>query len=256
MSRKKICAGNWKMFKAPSEAAQYFTEWPNTAMTTKCDVVVFVSPYNLPAVAEGLAQFQKITLAKNFSFGSQNHFYENSGAYTGEVSPEVVKKIGAQYALVGHSERRTHFAETDDIVAKKVKAAVAVGLIPMICVGETLAEREGGQTQNVVRRQLEVGLSLINIKEASFVVAYEPVWAIGTGQVATPEQAEDVHAYLRELLQGLSSKDRAQEISILYGGSVKPDNSEALAKKPNIDGFLVGGASLKAADLAAIVQLI
>jgi triosephosphate isomerase (TIM) len=178
-------------------------------------------------------------------FGPQNIYFEKEGAFTGEISPMVAQKLGSRYALIGHSERRSLFGESDDLIAKKVRAAVDCRLTAMLCVGETLAERQAGRTNEVVSRQLKSGLSLISEEKDSYVIAYEPVWAIGTGQVATPEQAEETHAFIRSQL-------KSKEASVLYGGSVKPDNAAGLAAKPSIDGFLVGGASLKPKDFLAI----
>jgi triosephosphate isomerase len=244
------------MYKTPEQSAQYFRDWPAaTSSDLKCELVLFVPAYNLVAVSQAISDLQKITRADNFFFGSQNHHAAREGAYTGESSPYVVKELGARYALVGHSERRTLFHESDDNTADKVVAALDAGLIPMLCVGETLLERQANKTQEVVARQLQAGLSkLKTVASTPVVIAYEPVWAIGTGQVATPEQAEEVHTFIRQQLAKMVSADFSKEISILYGGSVKPDNAAGLAAKSNIDGFLVGGASLKATDFSNIAR--
>jgi triosephosphate isomerase len=180
--------------------------------------------------------------------------FEKSGAFTGELSPAMLLDCGCSHVILGHSERRQLFGEEDDLINRKVIAALANGLLPILCVGETLDERQAGRTHDVVSKQLRHGLVGVRPEQLRDVtIAYEPVWAIGTGQVATPEQAEDVHAFLRETLNGLCGSDLAQVIRIQYGGSVKPDNALGLLGKPNVDGALIGGASLKAEDFAAIV---
>jgi triosephosphate isomerase (TIM) len=244
MARKKIAAANWKMFKTPQEAEVYFEDWQ--APESETEVVFFPSTILLDTVSMNLK-------GDNVQFGAQNIHFENEGAFTGETSPATLKSMGAQYALIGHSERRTLFGETNELVAKKVKAAQANGLTPMICIGETLAERESGQTVEVVKKQLNEGLVHLDAKKP-FVLAYEPVWAIGTGKVATPDQAEEVHGQIRAHLAEILSPAVGEKTSILYGGSVKPDNAKELAQKANIDGFLVGGASLKPVDFGLIAE--
>ncbi|OFZ18845.1 MAG: triose-phosphate isomerase [Bdellovibrionales bacterium RBG_16_40_8] len=254
--REKICAGNWKMYKTPDETTAYFQEFSKikranleNANSKNVKIIFFPPAYNLLVVKSFAEEL-------SFSFGPQNIHFEKEGAFTGENSATAAKLLGASYALIGHSERRTLFQETDMIVAKKMQCAAECGLLPMLCVGETLPERESDRTSEVVLKQLKIGLSQV-LNEISSgktlpVVAYEPVWAIGTGKVATPEQAEQVHSFIRQSLGELVGSERAQSISILYGGSVKPDNAAGLAIQPNIDGFLVGGASLKPKDFAAI----
>ena len=189
------------------------------------------------------------------ALGGQNAHDKESGAFTGEVAPGMLRDIGSRYCILGHSERRTLFGETDSTVNAKVKAVLATGLIPIVCVGESLEERESGRTEGVVTEQVLGSLAGISADDlAKIVVAYEPVWAIGTGKVATPQQAQDVHALVRSLLARLSSPTVADKIRIQYGGSVKPDNAAELAACPDIDGALVGGASLKADDFLAIAK--
>lgn len=185
----------------------------------------------------------------------QDVFWERSGAYTGEVSPEMLKDVGCQYVIIGHSERRQYFSETDEMVNQKVLASLKEGLKPIVCVGESLEQREKGKTLSIVKKQVEEGLKNVSdgqIKDV--VIAYEPVWAIGTGKTAKPEQAEEVHNAIRELLYDLFNLETVKETRILYGGSVKPDNIDSIMAEPNIDGALVGGASLKADEFARIVK--
>jgi triosephosphate isomerase len=247
--RKKIVAGNWKMFKSPTETRDFFKDFNAdvqiqtqlaTTNKTSNEVIFFVPAYDLEAAIQS-------TQMTNIKIGAQNAFAKKEGAFTGENSPWAVKSIGAQYLLIGHSERRAIFGETNSQCLDKVNAALEAGLIPMLCVGETLAEREKNQTWSVVASQLDAVFSKIN-NASQVVVAYEPVWAIGTGKVATPEQAQEVHKQIREHLK--------LEISILYGGSVKSENAATLANQPDIDGFLVGGASLVPKDFSNIVKAI
>jgi triosephosphate isomerase len=260
MSAKKICAANWKLNLSPQQARQYFKEWVDLrpGPQLNCEAVFFPPAYDLAVAAE-------VAPAAGFQFGPQNIHCENSGAFTGEISAQAVREMACTYTLIGHSERRTLFNEGDALIAKKVKTALAADLIPMLCIGETLKEREADQTAAVISKQLRAGLA--EVREAviqkprsshggqcALAVAYEPVWAIGTGKVATPEQAEDAHREVRNQLRELLGNEVALQISILYGGSVKPDNAGDLAKRPNVDGFLVGGASLKAKDFFAIAK--
>lgn len=244
--RRKIAAANWKMHKTPTEARDFFAgfkkEIPNIPQT--CDVIFFVPALILGAVAE---------VAAPFAFGPQNIYHEKEGAFTGENSPVVAEVMGCTYTLVGHSERRQLFKEDDALISRKVAFASESRLTPMLCVGETLKERDAGRTNEVISQQLTRGLSEIQAGRP-FMIAYEPVWAIGTGKVATPEQAEEAHAFLRSELARVKGGEVAEKTPILYGGSVKPDNAPSLVAQPNIDGFLVGGASLKPQDFAAIVN--
>lgn len=260
-NRQRICAGNWKMYKTPDETRAFMQEWRGLSRHAKlaCQILIFPPAYNLPIL-------QEESHALKIEFGPQNVCSAKEGAFTGELSPFVVQQMGARYALIGHSERRTLFAETDQLIAQKVKTTLESHLIPMLCVGETRDERESGRTLSVLERQLRQGLVFVPPETlmaaragagqvgASIVIAYEPVWAIGTGLVATPEMAEQTHAAIRNILASIYGADLAAQISILYGGSVKPENASGLARQPNIDGFLVGGASLKAADFIKIAQ--
>lgn len=217
----------------------------------KDDVEVAVCPplVYLAAVAETLGDNGRVGL------GAQNMYHEESGAFTGEVSSRMLLDVGCKYVILGHSERRQLMQESDEEVNRKIQAALAAGLLPIVCVGETLDQREAGQTQSVVQGQFEGSLAGLSAEQmGSIVIAYEPVWAIGTGKVATPEQAEEVHADLRKLLESRYNPEVAQAVRIQYGGSVKPDNAGELMAKPNIDGALVGGASLKAASFLGIVE--
>lgn len=248
MARVPFIAGNWKMYKTATEAVAFIRALP--ALIEGGDgVEVVVAPtfLALPAAVEA-AKGTKIGIA------SQNLHFAAEGAYTGEVSASMVKDAGAGYAIIGHSERRQYFAETDESVNKKVHSAMAAGLVPIVCVGETLAEREAGNTFDVVKRQLIEGLKGIDATAIpGIVVAYEPVWAIGTGKTASPEQAQEVHAFLRSQLTATFGADAAAGTRILYGGSVKPDNVDELMGKADIDGALVGGAALKPESFARLV---
>lgn len=189
----------------------------------------------------------------NIALGGQNMFYEEQGAFTGEISPLMLKDVDCSYVILGHSERRHIFGETDELINKKVLSACSHGLIPILCVGETLEERESGRTKEVVERQIREGLKGFD-SEKDVVIAYEPVWAIGTGKTATPELAQEVHQFIRELLSDILGSEKADGTRILYGGSVKPENAKGLLEMPDIDGALVGGASLKAESFAKIVK--
>jgi triosephosphate isomerase len=252
-------AANWKMNKTPTEAVGFFREfqpalekktWVKTADHHARRVVFFVPALLLPACEDVLRGQNQIEL------GGQNIHAETKGAFTGENSAAVLKSMGIGWALVGHSERRSLFGETDALTARKMKTALTNDLSAMLCVGETLIEREGGDTIVVVARQLEAGLAdifdLIAKNPKRIAIAYEPVWAIGTGKVATPEQASEVHQAIRKWLTGKFGDATAKQISILYGGSVKPDNAKQIGAKQDIDGFLVGGASLECASFLGL----
>ena len=243
-----MIAGNWKMYKTAGESAVFVKEFlPLVRGVTGVEIVLAPPFPSLSVVAS-------LTAGTNVSVASQNVHFAPEGAYTGEVSPAMAKDAGARYAIIGHSERRQYFAETDDSVNRKVKAALAAGLLPILCLGETLSEREAGKTFEVVERQLRTGLDGIAAGDApKVVVAYEPVWAIGTGKTATPAQAQEVHAFLRKLLKELW-EGGGDAVRILYGGSVKPENIADLMGKADIDGALVGGASLKPDAFARIVK--
>ncbi len=250
MSRKEIFAGNWKMNKTYSGAVELVRELLNNLTDIgNREVVIFPpSPYvkDMAAICEN----------SPIKVGMQNMHYEKAGAFTGEVSPEMVKDTGASYILIGHSERRHIFGETDEDVNRKVKAALEYDLIPMICVGELLDQREKGHTDDVIKKQVEAALEGISGDDVLKVVfAYEPVWAIGTGKVATPDMAGEVHSLIRKLLSGIFNDEISISIPVLYGGSVKPDNIKGLYKIDDIDGVLVGGASLSADSFIDIISV-
>jgi len=248
--RKPIIAGNWKMHKTSRETATLIRELIERlgAGIPACEIIV-APPFTSIAAGVAAAANSPILLA------AQNLHWEEYGAYTGEVSAAMVKEAGCTHVIVGHSERRQYFGDTDETVNLKVAAAMRAGLIPIFCLGETREERESNRTFDVVKRQLVRGLQGIDLADPSrLVVAYEPVWAIGTGLTATPEQAQEVHGFLRSELAGVGSTGFANRVRILYGGSVKPANTRELINCPDIDGALVGGASLKADDFLGIVE--
>jgi triosephosphate isomerase len=249
--RTPVIAGNWKMYKTAAEAVAFVRAFlPMIVDAAGVEVVLAPTFTSLSTVAA-------LTSGTRIAVAAQNLHFEAEGAFTGEVSAKMLREAGATHAIIGHSERRQYFAETDASVNRKVKTALAAPLTPILCLGETLAEREGGQTFEVVERQLYGGLDGIPASEASrIIVAYEPVWAIGTGRTATPEQAQEVHARLRTLLSGLWGAEAAASVRIIYGGSVNPGNIRALMSQPDIDGGLVGGASLKPDSFADIVKFI
>lgn len=234
--RKKVIAGNWKMNKLGSECSEFISKIINDIDTDEKDVIIcptFLSLWEAVKAVEGT----------KVSIGAQNMHYEESGAYTGEVSAKMIKEAGCRYVIIGHSERRKYFAETDETVSLKIRKAYEEDLIPIMCIGETLEERENGDTYDVLRGQLENALRPINTDE-NIIIAYEPVWAIGTGKTATDEQAQEACRFVRDTLSGIVG-DVSEKIRILYGGSVNEKNVAALMAMPDIDGALVGGASLK-----------
>lgn len=246
--RQPIIAGNWKMHKTATEAEALVRALKPLVAGARAEVVV-CPPFT------ALERVGDLLPGSNIVLGAQNVFWETEGAFTGEVAPAMLRDLMVTYVTVGHSERRQFFGELDETVGKRAVAALAAGLRPIICVGESLEEREAGRTGDVVLRQL--GAALADIATSStgnIVVAYEPVWAIGTGKVATPDQAQEVHATLRGFLTERYGDTTAQNIRIQYGGSVKPDNAAELLAQPDIDGALVGGASLKADSFAGIVK--
>ncbi len=247
MARKKLIAGNWKMNTDRAAATQLAKGIVDQAAKhSGVDLLVCPPFVNIVPVAEVL----KGSLV---ALGAQNMHHEESGAFTGEISAAMLLDTGCKYVILGHSERRQIFKETDADVNQKALAALKAGLVPVVCVGETLEERESGETSTVVRRQFENSLAGISAEQIEkVVIAYEPVWAIGTGKVATPEQAEEVHAELRGLLTKHYNDKSSANVRILYGGSVKPSNAKELLSQPNIDGALVGGASLKVDDFLGI----
>ena len=248
--RTKIIAGNWKMNKDLNESAELINGLKSKLATLPKGVKAIVCP---PFTSLEFAK--KLLEGSTIELGAQNMYYEDDGAFTGEVSAKMLKSVGCRYVILGHSERRQHFGETDASINKKVKKAYASGLIPIICVGETLREREKNITNQVVTRQIKGCLKDISAADVEkSIIAYEPVWAIGTGKVATPQQAQEVHESIRKLIGQLYSPTTAEKVVIQYGGSVKPDNAKDLLHQPDIDGALVGGACLKADSFAAIVQ--
>lgn len=247
--RKPIIAGNWKMFNTVPESIKLVTELRNIVSGVKDREIVVCPPYT------ALGSAINALKGSNIAVGAQNLYFEEKGAFTGEIAPNMVKDIGCSHVIIGHSERRQFFGETDQSVNKKIFAALKVELTPIVCVGESLAERESNRTFKVIEKQIKDGLAgLTNEQMIKCVIAYEPVWAIGTGKTATPEQAEEVHVFIRKEIEKLFGKDVADSIRILYGGSVKPDNIKELMSKGNIDGALVGGASLKADSFASIIK--
>lgn len=246
--RKPIIAGNWKMFKTTSEARELVRQLKEALADVDSVEIVVSPPFTALATVAGELK------GSNISVAGQNMYWEESGAFTGEVSPLMLKDIGCTHVIIGHSERRQFFNETDGTVNKKVKAALKTGLTPIVCVGETLEERELGATMKVVERQIRDGLDGLSPREMEkTVIAYEPVWAIGTGKTATPQQAEEVHQLIRSII-AQRADSVAQDLRILYGGSVKPDNVDELMAQPDIDGALVGGASLQADPFVRIVR--
>ncbi len=247
--RKPIVAGNWKMNKTIAEALTIVAELKRGSAACKGVEVVLCPPYTaLAAVGKALA-------GTALGLGAQNMYWAREGAFTGEVSAEMLRELYCHYVILGHSERRSLFGETDADVNRKVKAALANNLRPIVCVGETLEQRQAGQTQAIVQTQIQQGLQGIDPAGLqSIVVAYEPVWAIGTGLTATPAQAQEVHGLIRRLLQDLADAKTAQMIRIQYGGSVKPANAKELFGQLDIDGGLIGGAALDASSFLAIVE--
>jgi triosephosphate isomerase len=238
MPRKLLIAANWKMYKSISEAAAFSERLQNTKLPSSCDLLIFPPFIAMRTVSE-LLQTTAVAV------GAQDLFWEDEGAFTGEISARMIADAGGTFALVGHSERRHVIGESDEIVAKKLKSALGNGLKPVLCVGETLDEREGGTAEATVRRQLDSGLSGLSGEEMGrIVIAYEPVWAIGTGRTATPDDAEQMHIFIRGYLKGAFSGDIADKTIIQYGGSVKPANARTLLEREHIDGALIGGASL------------
>ena len=242
-------AGNWKMFKTPAETVAFFEKFlPLVANSEHCEVVICPPFTNLPA-AVGAAKGTRVRI------GAQNIAWAKEGAFTGEISGPMIAAAGATHAIVGHSERRQYFGESDETVLKRTQAALEFGLTPIVCVGERLEERESGKTEALLVSQFQNGIAGLSEQQfAKIVIAYEPVWAIGTGKTATPEIAADAHRVIRSQVREKYGKDAADAIRILYGGSVKADNAKTLMAQPEIDGVLVGGASLDAVSFASIVN--
>ena len=247
--RKPVIAGNWKLYKTSQEAVDFVTSLiPMVKDIT--DVEIIIAP-----VFTVLDTVRKTLKDSGLKLAAQNCFWEDEGAYTGEVSPKMLTDAGCTYVIIGHSERRQYFAETDETINKKIKAALKGGLVPIFCAGETLAEREAAETLAVLRKQIVEGLSDVATTDVDrTIIAYEPVWAIGTGKTATVDQAQEAHKFIRDLLSELYGQAVSDKIRILYGGSVKPENVSGLMSQSDIDGALVGGASLKAESFASIVR--
>ena len=245
--RKPIIAGNWKMNKTPSEARQLVQELAPLVADAQCDVVVCTPAVDFAAVSEAIR-------GTNIKLGSQNVHWKESGAYTGELSAAMLKEAGCEYVVIGHSERRQYFGETDETVNLRTRAAVAAGLTPIICVGEKREQREAGYTDTLVAYQTLTALTGLTAEQvAKVVIAYEPVWAIGTGLTATDEQANETIGVIREAVRSAYG-DAADEVRIQYGGSMNPKNAHGLMLQPQIDGGLIGGASLKAEDFSKVVH--
>lgn len=249
MSRKKFIAGNWKMNTTADEACKLAREIVEI-MGTVTDVdIAICPPYT------NLSEVSKIIKGSTVKLGAQDVHWEASGAYTGKVSCAMLSNVGVTYVIIGHSEQRQYFGETDEKVNKKVKATLAAGLLPIICVGETLDERKSGQMNAVIERQTKGAFAGLSKEDAlKCTIAYEPVWAIGTGETATPKQANDAHIFIRNIIRGMFDEATAGNLRIQYGGSMKPDNARELLAQSDVDGGLIGGAALKAASFMGIVK--
>jgi len=248
MARTPIIAGNWKMFKTVPEAVAFVQEVKGKAEVDGVESVICAPFTALPALVEAAK-------GTGLKIGAQNMHFEDSGAFTGEISGAMLRDLGVQYVIIGHSERRAYFAETDETVNKKVHAAFKHGLLPIICVGESLQEREAGKTKDVCKVQTEAALQGLSAEQASqAVIAYEPIWAIGTGKTSTAEDANEVIGYIRERIAAQFGAEVAGKVRIQYGGSVKPNNIREFMQQPEIDGALVGGASLEPASYIQLVE--
>src|SRR6202166_542611 len=247
--RRRVIAGNWKMYKTQADTRAFFSAFlPLVAGVTRCDIVI-APPFTAIAAAVEAARSSEVAV------GAQNVFWEKEGAFTGEIAPPMLVEAGCRYVIIGHSERRQFFGETEQTVAKKTKAALSAALTPIVCVGELLEHREAGRTEEICETQFLGGPGALTPEEFSrILVAYEPVWAIGTGKTATPEIAAAAHRYLRRCAERKFSVEQARAVRILYGGSVKPDNIQGLMAQVELDGVLVGGASLEAKSFATIVR--
>lgn len=249
--RNIVIAGNWKMNKNLDESAQLIADIKNELDGKENAEVILCPPFTSLDTAVELVKGSKVKV------GAQNMYFEDSGAFTGEISGDMLKSIGCEYVILGHSERRAIFNEDDETINKKIKKALQDGLKPIFCIGETLDEREQNITKRIVERQVKEGLKGISESDLeNIIVAYEPVWAIGTGKTATPDQAQEVHAFIRNLVKELYSENAAENLVIQYGGSVKPDNAKELLSQHDIDGALVGGASLKADSFVGIIKAV
>lgn len=246
--RKPIIAGNWKMNKTMAETRDFVASLKGLELNKEIEAVICAPFTDLQELSSSLQ-------GTGVAVGAQNFHYEDQGAFTGEISAAMLKEIGVSHVIIGHSERRQYFAETDETVNKKLHKALAVGLVPMVCVGESLAEREEGKTKDLIKEQVLAALKEIKKEEIEkIVIAYEPIWAIGTGKTASKEEANEVCAFIRQTVAGLYSKEEADKLRIQYGGSVNASNIKDLMSESDIDGALVGGASLKAEDYAALVN--
>jgi len=247
--RRPVIAGNWKMYKTREEAQAFFSAFkPMVAESRHCDIVI-APPFTALATAVESVEGTAISIS------AQDVHWEREGAFTGEVSTKMLVEVGCRHVIIGHSERRQFFGDTNESVALKVKAALDAGLTPIVCVGESLSEREGGQMQAVLQKQFEGGLNALTGEGFSrIILAYEPVWAIGTGRTATPEMAAEAHNFLRQQAAKRFTSERSSALRILYGGSVKPDNIRGLMAQVEIDGALVGGASLDPQSFASVVN--
>ncbi len=246
--RKAVIAGNWKMNKTRPEAKELIEAIKPLAAGAGCEVVVCVPFTNLETAVEA-------TKGTNIHVGAQNCHFEKSGAFTGEISADMLKEVGVEYVVLGHSERRQYFGETDETVNKRLKAALEAGLKPIVCIGELLWERECGITEEVLGKQCKLdfyGISAEDMKK--IIIAYEPVWAIGTGKTATADQAEEACAYIRAVIAKMFDKETADAVTVQYGGSMNAKNAAELLSKPDVDGGLIGGASLKAPDFGEIIK--
>jgi triosephosphate isomerase len=248
--RKKIIAGNWKMNKTGAEAASFARDLKIKTLNINKTEIIVCPPFT------ALAPVYEMLKESRIKMGAQNVHWEPDGAYTGEVSAEMIEEAGCKYVIIGHSERRQYFGETNQSVNKKIKQTLTTNLSPIFCIGETLQQRQDGQTNEIVKKQLIEGLvDLSSDQMRRIVLAYEPVWAIGTGLTATPEQAEEVHQFIRELIDERFNTQVGEVGSILYGGSAKPDNIKELLSQQNIDGGLIGGASLKVDSFVTMIKI-
>ncbi len=246
--RKAVIAGNWKMNKTPAETKPFIEELKPLVADADCDVVICVPFVDLQAALEA-------TEGSNIKVGAENCYWEKSGAFSGEVSADMLASMGVPYVVIGHSERRAYFGETDETVNKRVRGAIDSGLTVILCVGEVLEQREQGITEEIVGMQTKVALGGVSKEELDkVIIAYEPVWAIGTGKTATPDQAQEVNHYIRTVIADLYDEEAAQAITIQYGGSMNDKNADELVSKEDVDGGLIGGASLVAEKFSAIVK--
>lgn len=248
--RRRIIAGNWKMHNNISESQNLVTKLVNGLNDQNINREVIICP---PFTS--LTEVSNLLSGTKIELGAQNMHFENKGAFTGEISADMLKSIGCKYVILGHSERRNIFGETDELINRKIKQALISELTPIFCMGETLEQREDGITNDVIKKQISEGMKGLSEEDVNkIIIAYEPIWAIGTGKTATPEQAQEVHKFIRSLLRENFSENSSQNIPVLYGGSVKPDNAEDLLAKEDIDGALVGGACLDVDSFISIIN--